>query len=181
MEPLPSESSAFSSASSTTSTSPRRRVHFATNCQVKLIEIAKKAYTKQEMRATYYTKQDMKRWRKMAESLAEDLSFYSCEELWDRFGVRSKTEQKIRRQIRWATCKAVQCFNEEKQGLPELIADSEHSDDDDGSASSSCNGDSYNSLDEYFKISDACAVVAKARAMRIQEQVYRANGIARLF
>ncbi|KAL3923126.1 MAG: hypothetical protein SGARI_006293 [Bacillariaceae sp.] len=133
----------------------------------------------------------MRRFRRMAESLAEDLSFYSCDDLWDRFGVRSKNQQYIRRQVRYATMKSVQYFNQDCQkgddddDMPGLLNDSEHSEDDDeGESSTSSNDgddDYFYSLEEYFRITDACAVVAKARAMRIQEQVYRSNELAREF
>ena len=151
-----------------------------------VVENAKRSFSVQERRDSYYTKNDFKRWRKMAEGLANDLSFYSCDELWDRFGVRSKTQQHIRRQIRYAANQAVPSFNQDCQkdddDMPGLVNDSEHSEDDeDETSSSSDNGDSYYPLEEYYRISKACAVVAKDRAMRIQEQVFRLQGLAREF
>ena len=167
--------------SSSAASPSKRRVHFSEACQVKFIQHTK---TKQEKRDTHYTKEDLRRFRRMAESLADDLSFYSCDELWDRFGVRSKTQQYIRRQIRYATKQAVQSFNQDCQkgdgddDLPGLVNDSEHSEDDD----TSCNeDDDHYPLEEYFKITDACAIVAKERGRRIQEQVFRSHGLARKF
>ncbi|KAL3907506.1 MAG: hypothetical protein SGARI_003508 [Bacillariaceae sp.] len=157
------------SLASSTSSENKKSVHFNEACHVHFIENAKDSYSPQELKDVYYTKRDMKRWRKMSEALAEDLNFYSCEELWDRFGIRSKTQKRIRRQIRWATLQAVHSFNESsgEEDVPGLVSDSEHSDSDDDT--------------EYFRITEACSIVAKARAERIEEQVHNPKGITQVY
>jgi hypothetical protein len=148
----------------------RKSVQFADLPRVQIIENAKVAYTSQELSDLYYTKQDVRRWRRLCIALADDLSFYSDDELWDRFAVRSKAQQQTRRQIRWALRCAVEGMNENHDLSHELWEFNCESDEDvDDSCRSSSSRDS--TLEEYFRISQACSQVAADRAQRTAQEV----------
>lgn len=148
---------------------------FSSTITVHIIENVQDSFSKQERADTWYTARDVQRWRRNGLKLEERLSFYSNEELWDRFGINSK---ETRRQVRWA----VQCVVETLHGMPWLHPQSgddhcESSSDDASLYSSSSSSWSEASLvmEEYAKVSQACTEVAVARGKRIQEQVYGAK------
>jgi hypothetical protein len=146
-----------------------KSVQFADLPRVQIIENARVAYTPQELSDMYYTKQDVRRWRRLCTALAEDLSFYSDDELWDRFAVRSKGQQQTRRQVRWALRCAVEGLNQNHDILHELRECKSENDigDDD-----SCPSSSHDStLEEYYRISQACSQVALDRALRTAQDV----------
>ncbi|KAG7356418.1 hypothetical protein IV203_001104 [Nitzschia inconspicua] len=148
---------------------PHKSVKFVDRANVQIIENAKEAYTRQEMSDMYYTRQDMQRWKRLCKALAEDLSFYTDEELWDRFAVRSKAHQQTRRRIRWALRCVVKSLKENQDFFQELSGNETDSESDDGSCQSDSSLDS--TLEEYYRICQACSRVALDRALRIEQQL----------
>jgi hypothetical protein len=149
---------------------PRKTVQFVELPRVQIIENAKAVYTSQELSDLFYTKHDVRRWRRLCNALAEDLSFYSDDELWDRFAVRSKAQQQTRRRIRWALRCAVEGLNENHallHGQQEFNCENVDGDDD----SSRSNESLDSTLEEYFRISHSCLQVAVERALRTEQEV----------
>ncbi|KAG7356783.1 hypothetical protein IV203_001469 [Nitzschia inconspicua] len=146
-----------------------KSVKFVDRASVQIIENAKEAYTRKEMSDMYYTRQDMQRWKRLCKALAEDLSFYTDEELWDRFAVRSKAQQQTRRRIRWALRCVVESLKENQNCFQELSGNGTDSESDDGSCQSDSSLDS--TLEEYYRICQACSQVALDRALRIEQQL----------
>lgn len=146
---------------------PRKSVKFVDLVDIQTIENTKEAYSPRELSEMFYTRQDIQRWRRLCKALAEDLSFYSDEDLWDRFAVRSKAQQRIRHQVRYALRCAVESLKDNQSFLREL-SESESVNDDDSFRSESTHD---STLEEYFRISQACSHVAMERAMRNQVEV----------
>jgi hypothetical protein len=147
-----------------------KSVQFADLPIIQIIENATVAYSQQELSDLYYTRQEVQRWRRLCKALAEDLSFYSDDELWDRFAVRSITQQHTRRQVR----RALRCAVEGLNGNYALLRESQElnnkdDDSDEASCQSSLSHDS--TLEEYFRISQACSQLAADRATRTAQEV----------
>lgn len=146
---------------------PRKSVKFFDLVDIRTIENTKQAYSPRELSEMFYTRQDVQRWRRLCKALAEDLSFYSDDDLWDRFAVRSKAQQRIRQQVRYALRCAVESLKDNQSFLHEL-SESESASDDDSFRSESTHD---STLEEYYRISQACSQVAVERALRNELEV----------
>jgi len=124
-----------------------------------------------EIRDTWYSRQDLQRLRRRCRTLANDLAFYSDEELFDRFGLRSIEElRKKQQRIQWAVLCVVKFlkWNDRPQ---------EHCKNQKGleCVLNVCGGNSEDAAEIYFHISNACADIAMKRALRIEKQVSQAE------
>jgi hypothetical protein len=148
---------------------PKKCVKFVDLATVHIIENAKEAYSPQELSDMFYTRQDVKRWKRLCKALAEDLTFYSDDDLWDRFAVRSKAQQRIRRQIHGALRCAVESLKEIQPSLHEFSDSESESDSDDDSYRSGSSQES--ALEEYYRLSQVCSQVAIDRALRVEQEL----------
>ncbi|KAL3928371.1 MAG: hypothetical protein SGARI_005054, partial [Bacillariaceae sp.] len=145
-------------------------VHFNERLTVRVISNAQDL-TERERKQMWFTDDELYRQRRRAYKLAEELDFYSEEELFDRFGVRSvKTLEKRMERVEKTTFYVKQLEEEGKIFRSSSI----RLDNPDGSIHSM---DIISAL--YCHVSKEAADMARDRALRLEKEVHLRSQLKR--